>query len=74
MTITETQWNEILDVSQLLFDLAGGINDAVVRLIRVLGELISTADPNQFRQDVSGCERKRDSAQPVTERRNHELN
>jgi len=46
MTITYSQWTEVHDVTGVLLDLARGINKAVDRLLRVLGDLVSPASPN----------------------------
>lgn len=73
-TITAKQGLELCDVSKHLVDLVDGIFDAVDRLLRMVGDLVGPAspDPESFDHtppDVSGCERKRDSAQPSIERR-----
>jgi hypothetical protein len=57
MTIAETQCLEVHDVAKALVDLSRGIDDAVARLVRVLGELVSPASPDP---------------EELEERRNHE--
>jgi hypothetical protein len=71
MTIAVTQSLELYDVNRTLLDIAHGINDAARRLLRILGDLVSPDSQDPDERDVSGCERKRDSAQPSIERRSH---
>jgi hypothetical protein len=62
MVIAETQCSELLDVTAVLLELAQAINDAAERLIRLVGDLVGPASPDP--ESTSGCECKRDSAQP----------
>jgi hypothetical protein len=77
MTIVETESLELYDVTKTLVEISRGINNAAARLLRMVGDLIGPASPDPEEsgdEDMSGCECKRDSAQPSIERRSHEQN
>ncbi|HEY2383632.1 MAG TPA: hypothetical protein VGK48_20850 [Terriglobia bacterium] len=46
IAMTVTQVSELADVSKALLDLMEGLEDAVQRLLRIVGDLVGPASPD----------------------------